>query len=372
MNRLSRSQTARQPDTTLLLIVGVLLVFGLIALSSASSVIGFQQHHDSAFYLKRQVVSALIGILAFAFFYRIDYRLWRRFAFPALVISIGLLLAVFIPGIGLELLGAKRWISLGPIFFQPAEIVKLSFLVYLAVWLENRQHRIEDRSYGLWPFLVLLGTIVILIIRQPDAGTMTVIGLTALACYFVAGGPIRDFVLIAGLSVIAFTLLIKTAPYRAARLFVFLNPQLDPQGIGYHIRQSLLAIGSGGLFGVGLGHSRQKFNYLPEVAGDSIFAIIAEELGFIVVLGLVALFSVLIVRGFRIARGAPDDFGRILATGITAWFGFQALINIAALSGVLPLTGIPLPFISYGGTSLITSLAALGILMNISRHSRQS
>ncbi|MBI5405216.1 MAG: putative lipid II flippase FtsW [Candidatus Kerfeldbacteria bacterium] len=361
---------SRRPDSTLLLTVGGLVVFGLIVLSSASTVIGFQQYGDSTYFLKHQLVSALIGVLAFTFFYKIDYREWKRFAFPLLLVSIALLLAVFLPGIGLELLGARRWISVGPIFFQPAEIVKLTFLIYLAVWLEARQRKIHDRSYGLWPFLALLGTITFLVVKQPDVGTMSIIAIIALSSYFVAGAPLRDFALISGLAVAAFVLLIKTAPYRAARFFVFLNPELDPQGVGYHINQALLAIGSGGLFGVGLGHSRQKFNYLPEVAGDSIFAVIAEELGFIIALGLLALFVVFIIRGYRIARAAPDEFGRILAAGITSWFGFQALINMGALSGILPLTGIPLPFISYGGTALITSFSALGILANISRHAR--
>lgn len=363
---------SRRPDTTLLLTVGALVVFGLIVLSSASTVIGFQQYGDSTYFLKHQVVSVLIGVLAFTVFYKIDYRSWKRFAFPLLLVSVGLLVAVFMPGIGLELLGARRWISIGPIFFQPAEIVKLTFLIYLSVWLEARERKIHDRSFGLWPFLALLGTITLLVVKQPDVGTMSIIAIIALTSYFVAGAPLRDFALISGLAVAAFILLIKTAPYRAARFFVFLNPELDPQGVGYHINQALLAIGSGGIFGVGLGHSRQKFNYLPEVAGDSIFAVIAEELGFIIAVGVLTLFVVFMVRGYRIARNAPDEFGRILAAGITSWFGFQALINVGALSGILPLTGIPLPFISYGGTALITSFSALGILMNISRHARQS
>jgi len=358
----------RRADTTLLFTVGTIVVFGLIVLSSASTVIGFQQYDDSAHFLKQQLLSALIGVLAFVIFFRTDYRTWKRFAFPFLVASIGLLIAVFIPGIGLELLGARRWVSVGPIFFQPAEIVKLTFLIYLAVWLEARLRKIHDRSYGLWPFLALLGTITMLIVLQPDVGTMSIIAIIALSSYYVAGAPYRDFTLIFGLAIAAFALLIKSAPYRASRFLVFLNPQLDPQGIGYHINQALLAIGSGGVFGVGLGHSRQKFNYLPEVAGDSIFAVVAEELGLIISLGLIALFVVFMVRGYSIARRAPDDFGRILAAGITSWFGFQALVNIGALSGILPLTGIPMPFVSYGGTALIMSFAALGILTNISKH----
>lgn len=354
----------------LLIILGIIVIFGLIALSSASTVIGHQQYNDSAYFLKQQLLSVLIGIIGFAIAYRIDYRVWKRYAFPLLVVSIVLLVAVFVPGIGVSLLGARRWIHIGPRLFQPAEIVKLLFLLYLAQWLSDRGKNIHNRATGLWPFLTVLGVITLLVMKQPDMGTMTIIFVIALSSYFVAGAPIRDFVLISGLAVGAFTLLLKTAPYRAARLMVFLNPQLDPQGIGYHVTQSVLAIASGGLFGLGLGHSRQKFNYLPEPAGDSIFAIIAEELGFIVVLLVIALFVVFIIRGYKIAKGAPDEFGKILAAGITTWFGFQAFINIAALSRLLPLTGIPLPFISYGGTALITSFAAVGILANISKHAK--
>ena len=352
------------------MVLGTIIVFGLVALSSASTVIGHQQYNDSAYLLKQQLVSALIGVILFAIMYRIDYRYWKRFAFPLLLVSIGLLTAVFIPGIGVKLLGAQRWIHVGPRLFQPAEIVKLLFLIYLAKWLSERGKNIHDRANGLWPFLTVLGVITLLIMKQPDMGTMTIIFVIALSSYFVAGAPIRDFVLISGVAVGAFAILVKMAPYRAQRLMVFLNPQLDPQGIGYHVTQSVLAIASGGIFGLGLGHSRQKFNYLPEAAGDSIFAIIAEELGLIVALMLIALFIVFIIRGYRIARNAPDEYGKILAAGITTWFGFQAFINIAALSRLLPLTGIPLPFVSYGGTALITSFAAVGLLANISRHAK--
>lgn len=365
------TRSLRSADGVLLLIVATLIVFGLIVLSSASTVVAHEQFGDSGYFLKRQLLSALLGIIAFTITFRIDYRTWRRFAFPLLVLSVGLLVAVFIPGLGRELLGARRWLVIGPLIFQPSELVKLLFLVYLARWLSDRRQKIHDRSYGLWPFLGLLGIITLLIVNQPDVGTMAIIGVIALSSYFVAGAPLRDFALIATAAVVGFFLIVKTAPYRAARFLVFLNPELDPQGKGYHINQALLAIGSGGVFGLGLGHSRQKFNYLPEAASDSIFAIIAEELGLIVVLGVLALFIVFMVRGYRIARHAPDEFSRVIAVGVTTWFGFQAMINIAALSGLLPLTGIPLPFISYGGTSLITSCAAIGILANISTHTTQ-
>lgn len=364
------NRSSRLPDVILLLLIATLIVIGLIILSSASTVIGFLQHHDSLYFLKQQALSMLFGIVVFLVMLRIDYRFWRRFSFPLFVLSVILLVAVFIPGIGRSYLGAHRWISIGPRIFQPAEIVKLTFLIYLADWLDRRGRRLTDRLHGLWPFLTLVGTVTLLIVRQPDIGTMAVIGIIAVSSYFVAGAPLRDLTLIAGILIGGFVILLKTATYRAARFLVFLNPQLDPQGVGYHINQALLAIGSGGLFGLGLGHSLQKYNYLPEVAGDSIFAIAAEELGFFLAVGIIVLFIAFMFRGFLIAKNAPDGFGKILATGITTWFGFQALVNIAALSGILPLTGIPLPFISYGGSSMVTSLAAVGILANISRHMR--
>jgi cell division protein FtsW len=297
--------------------------------------------------------------------YRIDYHTWKRLAMPLLIASIIGLLLVFVPGIGREVLGARRWIDLG-IAFQPTEIVKLAFLFYLASWLERRQSGFHDARTSLLPFVSVLGLITFLVMAQPDLGTMTVIGMIGIAMYFIGGAPIQHFVWIGASSVALFALLVKIAPYRAARFTVFLNPELDPQGIGYHINQALLAIGSGGLFGVGLGHSRQKFNYLPEASTDSIFAIMAEELGFLVILFFLAAFLAFVFRGFRIAREAPDMFGRLLAAGITSWFAFQAFINIGALTGVLPLTGIPLPFVSYGGTALVVALAASGILLNIS------
>lgn len=363
-------KNSHEPDYLLLVIVAVIVVFGLIALSSASNVIGHQQYNDSLFFLKKQFASVLVGILCFAVVYRIDYRVLKRLAFPMLLASIALLIAVYIPGIGVKLLGAQRWLQLGPIRFQPSEFVKLFFLIYLAQWLSDRGKDIYNRASGLWPFLVVLGIITVLIVQQPDIGTMTVIAIMSLASYFVAGAPMRDFAVISVLAVVGFSALIQLKPHAVARISVFINPQLDPQGIGYHIYQSVLTIASGGLLGLGLGHSRQKFSYLPEPAGDSIFAIISEELGFLFGVALIGLFVWLLVRGMRIARYAADDFGRILATGITAWFGFQALINIGALMRVFPLTGIPLPFVSYGGTAMLASFIALGILANISRYSK--
>jgi cell division protein FtsW len=284
---------------------------------------------------------------------------------------------VFIPGIGFEAGGASRWIQLpftgvqtSSMMVQPSEILKVIFLLYLAVWLEKRGSGVRNLAYGLLPFAFLLCVIVGLIIGQPDLGTVTIIVMTGIILYFIAGAPWKHLILLGVGGLVALGIVIQIAPYRAQRLMVFLNPGEDPQVAGYHINQSLLAIGSGGLFGVGLGHSRQKFNYLPEVTSDSIFAVIAEEFGFVLVVGLLLVFFTFLRKGMKIARDAPDAFGKYCAAGITVLIVMQASINIAALSGILPLTGITLPFISAGGSSLVAMMAGVGILANISRQTR--
>lgn len=367
-----------EPDYTLIGILAVLLVFGLIMLSSASSVQGFEKFTDPNYYIKHQILFGILtGVPLMWVMSRIDYHIWKKYAFPMMIVSIVLLVMVLIPGVGVELLGARRWIDLGFVF-QPSEIVKVSFLIYLAVWLEAREKDIQDFSSGFMPFMIMIGFLVIMIAGvQRDLGTMVVIGVISVAAYYVAGASWKHLGFIVGLGIAALVFFIKILPvvvpsfsYRANRLTVFLNPDLDPLGIGYHINQALLAIGSGGLLGQGLGQSRQKFNYLPEVTGDSIFAVIAEEMGFIISGSLVALFMWFMVRGFRIAQNAPDIYGKIIATGITTWITFQAAVNIMAMLSLVPLTGIPLPFISYGSTSLVTLLGSVGILINISRQTK--
>lgn len=366
------SGARHQPDYVYLGIVALLLVFGLVMLSSAGAVLGFQRFGDSNYFLKKQAVSVLIGAIGFFVMLRIDYRRWRTWAVPIMIGTIVMLLLVFIPGIGPSLLGARRWINLGFTLFQPSELAKLTFLLYLAAWFERRDHALGDVQQGLMPFLITLGVVAGLVLSQPDLGTTIIIVLMSVAVYFKAGGSLRH---LGGLVVAGSALLflaVKLSPYRAQRLTVFLNPSVDPLGIGYHINQALLGIGSGGLFGLGLGHSRQKFNYLPEPAGDSIFAITAEELGFVFVALFIALWLFFIFRGLRIAAAAPDRFGQLVAFGITIWLGLQAFLNIGALSGLLPLTGIPLPFMSHGGSAMIVSLAAIGVMMNISRQTTRS
>ncbi len=360
-----------QPDYKLMITVGVLVVFGLVMLASASSVISFEKYNDSNYLLKHQLLyGVLIGIVGLIATSKIDYHLWGKLAFVLLTFNILLLVAVLIPGVGFEINGAQRWINLGFTTLQPTELLKLTFILYLSTLFSKNISGIKDATYGLMPFLFMLGSIVILIMLQPDMGTMITIAVTAIVIYYVAGAAYKHLAWIfLGASSMVF-LLIKMAPYRAARFTVFLNPALDPQGIGYHINQALLAIGSGGFFGLGLGHSRQKFLYLPEVTGDSIFAVISEELGFFFAIILVGLFLYLMIRGLKIAKKAPDLLGKLISVGIVSWIVIQAFVNIAAMVTLVPLTGIPLPFISYGSSALATTLIAIGILINISKQTK--
>lgn len=382
--RTFRSTMARQwhePNIVLITLLVALIVFGLIMLSSASSVAGFEKFGDPYYFVKRQILYGIcIGVPTLWILSRIDYHIWKRYAFPLMLINIVLMLMILIPGIGVELLGAKRWITIGGILFQPSELIKLTFLLYLGVWLEARAHHIRDASTGFIPFMIMIAFLVLMIAGvQKDLGTMVVIAVIAISAYFVAGAPWKHIMIIFGSGIGVLFILIKILPlfipsfsYRAHRLTVFLNPDVDPLGIGFHINQALLAIGSGGLLGLGLGHSRQKFNYLPEVMTDSIFAVISEEMGFVIAVGVIMLYLGIMFQGYRIAKAAPDPFGKIVAIGITTWITFQAVVNIMAMLALVPVTGIPLPLISYGSTSTATLLAAIGILINISRQTKQS
>ncbi len=336
-------------------------------ISSAGVVLSYEKFGTNNYFLIRQIINALIGIGVLIVFSLVNYKTWKKFAPVLLFLTIILLLLVFL--VGFSSGGAKRWLNLGSFLVQPTEIAKLAYILYLSAWLENRGEKLRDFQYGFVPFALMTAFISLLIILQPDLGTATVIALTAALIFITAGGTFKQIVAGGVSGLLLIWLLIKSSAYRFARLSVFLNPSADKQGIGYHINQALLAIGSGGFFGLGFGQSRQKYNYLPEPIGDSIFAVIAEEIGFIRILVLILLFLVLAYRGFRIARLAPDVFGRLAAFGITSWITLQALINISAMLSLAPLTGIPLPFISYGGSSLITSLAGIGILLNISKSS---
>lgn len=346
-----------------------LLAGGLLVLASASMVLSQNKFGSVGYYALRQLVfGGILGFLALWAASRINYRFWKKMALPLMVISFGLMAMVFLPKFGISAGGARRWIGLGFLTFQPAEILKLSFIVYLSSWLDARRREVESLSYGLIPFSIMLAIIGVFLIMQPDFGTLGIIVLTAGLLYFLGGGKTSQIVTLTLLGLFLAFLLAQLAPYRMARLTVFLNPGQDLQGIGYHANQASIAIGSGGFQGLGFGKSLQKYNYLPEPMGDSIFAIYAEEMGFLGVTALIGLFGFIFWRGLKIAKSAPDVFGCLLAGGISLGLAVQAFINMAAISGLFPLTGVPLPFVSYGGTSLAVTMAGMGIILNISRH----
>jgi len=352
----------QKADWFLLLLVLGLTVFGLVMVANASVVEAYRDFGDKLYYFKLQLQWAGLGLLGFILASFFDYKKLRHLAIPLLIFALASLALVLLPGMGTKVMGAQRWLNLGAFRFQPAELAKMAFVLYLAAFMSQKK--------SLWPFLILLSVLIGLIILEPDLGTAVIIAATGLVVYFASGAPI---LWLAGLGVFGFLAglgLIFSSNYRKERVLTFLNPSRDPLGASYHIRQILLALGSGGWLGLGLGQSRQKYEYLPAAATDSIFAIIAEELGFVGASFLMLVFLLLIWRGFKIAKEAPDKFGQLLATGIIAWIGFQILINLSAIVAIVPLTGVPLPFISYGGSSLVLIMTASGILINISKQRR--
>ncbi|OGY43460.1 MAG: cell division protein FtsW [Candidatus Buchananbacteria bacterium RIFCSPHIGHO2_01_FULL_39_14] len=358
-----------KPDLVLLGTIFVILIFGLVMLTSASSIKSYREFNSTYYLFFHQIIFGLLpGTILFFWLSRVSYHLWEKYSVLFFILSLIILGLVFIPGLSLEIGETKSWLKIFGASVQPSEIIKLFLILSLAGWFSYRgREKNQDFWNGLIPFVFILGLISLPIALQPDLGTLVVVAVIALSIYFVAGAKISHLLGLAAVGLGLFGILIFQTPYRAERLMTFLNPELDPQGIGYQINQALLAVGSGGFFGLGFGQSRQKFAYLPEVIGDSIFAIIAEELGFIISLSLIFLLVFFAYRGLKLARGINDEYGKLIVTGIIAWFIFQSFFNIAVMIGLMPLTGIPLPFVSYGGTALATLLAATGILANISR-----
>lgn len=359
----------RSVDKPLLYVTLALVLGGLLILVSASMVLSQKNFGTLGYYALRQLLfGGLGGAIALIGTSLLPYRLWKKLAIPLLIASLALLALLFIPDLSYVFGGARRWLKIGPISFQPSEILKLTFIIYLASWLDSRRKDVASVSYGLIPFALMLSIVGIFLMMQPDVGTLGVIVLGAGALYFLGGGKKSQIAALSIFGLTIFYFIVRMAPYRLARILVFLSPGHDPHGAGYQISQALIAIGSGGFSGLGFGRGIQKYNYLPEPMADSIFAIFAEEMGFVGVALLIGLFVVLVWRGLTIARRAPDIFGKLLAAGISINIVVQAFINMAAISGLMPLTGIPLPFVSYGGTSLAMTLASIGILLNISKH----
>lgn len=370
MRAVFTSSRLRKPDRWLAIIVFALVVWGLIAVYSASVPISLERFGTPYHYFIRQAVALGVGLVLWWFAQAIDYHFFRRFAPWFLLLSFGLLILVLLPlPIAPKIGGAKRWLYFGPINFQVSELVKIFFVFYLASWLSSHREKISHFLEGVLPYWIVVGLIGLLILLEPDLGTAAIFLGIAFVLFFMAKarwGHLLGILLVGGACL---ALLSVISPYRMHRLVAFINPSADPLGIGYHTRNIAIAIGSGGLTGVGIGNSRQKYLYLPEAHTDSIFAVIAEELGLFGGMGVIILFALLVWRGLLIAQKAPDDFGRFLALGITSWFGLQAIVNLGGMLGLLPLTGVPLPFMSYGGTALVISLVASGILLNISRQS---
>jgi cell division protein FtsW len=358
------------PDFILVIVILALLSLGLIMVYSASAVWADYRFDDSFYFAKRQLLFAIIGLIAMFFIMNIDYWTWRSWSKVILITCFVLLIAVLIPGIGNVRNGSRSWIGVGAFSIQPSEFMKLAMIIYLAKFLSENQKNITSFKKGLVPSLGLVFTAFALIMLQPDLGTGTVMVGTCLIMIFVSGARIAHFAGLGLLGLAGFVGLIAAAPYRIKRITAFLDPWEDPLGSGFQTIQSLYAIGPGGLFGLGLGQSRQKFFYLPEPQTDFIFAILAEELGFIGGAFVLLLFALLLWRGIRTALNAPDLYGSFLAVGIISMVAFQVMINIGVVINLIPVTGITLPFFSYGGSSLTLMLMAMGILLNISRYSR--
>lgn len=360
-------------DRMLFGVVGLLTLIGVLMIASAGVVYADVRFGDPYFFFKRQLIGVVLGFVLLFIFSKIDYHIFRRWALIIYAGAIGLLVLVLIPGAGITAYGASRWLNLGPIpSFQPSEAMKLALILYVAAWCSSKGTKLlTDIQDGLIAFLAIISIACFLVFMQPNVGTMSILVFIAIGIFYLAGARVAHILSVIGMGVVGFFILILAAPYRMARFTSFLNPEADPQGAGYQIQQALIAIGSGGVLGVGLGHSKQKGLYLPEPVGDSIFAIIGEEVGLIGSLFVIVLFFLFAWRGMKIAAHAPDMFGKLVAGGITIWITGQAIVNIAAITSLMPLTGIPMPFISYGGTSIIFSLAAVGILLNISRQTKE-
>lgn len=357
-------------DYVLLSYFGAWLLFGLLVLSSAGVAVGLDIFQDPYFFIRRQLLYGVLpGLLLFWIGARIPYGVWKKYAGLLFVGSLLLLTLVWVPGIGTSFdKHAQSWLTLFGFSIQPAEVAKLTLIIFLAYYLERRGSLIASWEAGFIPALVVAAIPVTLILLQPDLGTSIIfLGIIA-TMLFVAGARIAHLASLLAVGAAGVLLMAFVSPYRLNRLMTFMHPELDPQGIGYQINQGFLAIGSGGWFGLGLGHSRQKFQYLPEVQADSIFAVAAEELGFILAAGLIVLLLLILRRGLQLARAVPDQFAQLVVVGILAWFMIQSFLNIGAMVGVLPLTGVPLPFVSHGGSALLIALAGVGIITNISKY----
>ncbi len=353
-------------------IVILISTIGLLSFVSAS--LGILAKSETKFYgvLFNQIVFGYVGgLLALWLTTKIPYMFWRKHAFYIFIASLILTAAVFIPHLGFSHGGARRWLSIGPLSFQPAELLKIGFVIYLSSWLAWTHKKKEEVKYKIAPLIVLLGIVAAVLLRQPDTKSLILITVASCGMLFVSGVAWKKILIVIGIGIVGFAAVVFFRPYVRDRLTTYLNPSSDPRGASYQLQQSLIAVGSGGYFGRGLGQSVQKFNYLPEPQGDSVFAVFGEEFGFLGSTILVILYVFLAVRGYKIAIRAPDAFSRYLVVGIISLILAQSFLNIASLVGLFPLTGVPLVFISHGGSSLAIALAAVGIILNVSRYEKK-
>jgi cell division protein FtsW len=348
-------------------LVAVFNLLGLVMVMSASSVAGLDDHGSSWYYVTRQAAWAAAGAVAMVLVSRVDYHRWRRLATPLLLASLVLLGLVLVPGTGVDANGATRWVGVGPVTIQPSELVKLTMLVWVADLLARRSTLMRNTRATLRPVIVVLMTAATLVMLQPNLGTTMILAAIAMALCFVAGVPFGRMAAWATVGVAAAMSLAAAAPYRRARVLTFLDPWADPLGTGYQNVQSLVGLASGGVAGTGLGASRAKWGFLPYAHTDFIFAIIGEELGLVGAVVVVGLYGLLGVVGIRVALHAPDRFGMLLAVGVTSWFLVQAFVNVGAVIGILPITGVPLPFVSAGGSSLLFCMMGAGLLLSVAR-----
>jgi cell division protein FtsW len=358
-------------DRILLGIVAVLVLFGFFILASA--LLGPAAKKSETFYnsLFRQIlIGFAAGGAALFIASRIPYQFWRKIALPLFLATFFLTILVFVPNLGFEYGGARRWLSIGPLFFQPSELLKFGFLVYLSSWLASRKEEVSSFKFGLFPFLIIVAFIAVLLIMEPNISALLVIAFTAVSLFFIAGGRFKQIAVAVLIGIALMFIVVQIRPYLKERVMIFLNPTYDPRGLGYQLNQSLIAFGSGGIFGKGFGMGIQKFNYLPEPTGDSIFAVIGEEFGFLGTSVLIGLFLFFLYRGLLISSRLADSFGRLLGSGIVILIIVQSFMNMAAMVGVFPLTGLPLLFISQGGSALALTLAEVGVLLNISKYGK--
>ncbi len=346
----------------------MLLLAGLLTVYTASFAVSYLEYGDANHFIVRQGIYAVAGLAALVYFMRLDYHQLRHLAAPMMVLALLGLLAVLVPGIGVERNGARRWLELGPVTFQPSEFAKLAVIIYISAWLAGRRENINKFTLGLVPFVLMVSVVGGLVIVEPDMGTAIIIVLTTSTLFFIAGAPLTHLPLLLVSGGLVSYVMILAQDYRLDRIGSFVSPETDPQGSGFHILQLLIALGSGGVTGLGWGVSRQKFFYVPGAHTDGVFAIVGEELGLIGLLGVLSLFAFFVYRALKTTLASRDHFGTLLGVGILSWIAYQTLINVGGITRSIPLTGVPLPFLSYGGSALVAVMAGAGILLSLSRY----